>query len=362
MKKLKIIGLMSGTSLDGLDVTLVEFFKKEDKTWGFELIYAKTFEINALLKGKLLNAKKLQAIEMYELDKEFARYSADCVNTFCSENEINKTDIDAVASHGQTIFHQPNKGFTVQIGCGSTIAYLTDIPVINDFRTLDVVAGGQGAPLVPIGDHKLFSAFASSFLNLGGFANISFKQDDLVRAFDICPANLPLNFLVSKLGFSYDDKGNIAKSGKIIPSLLEKLNDLSFYKLPFPKSLGTEWLDSNFMPLLIESEEKIQDLMRTVVEHEAIQIAYILNTYALKSVYITGGGAYNNLLISRINEFYKGEVIIPASSIIEFKEAIVFAFLGALYLTNETNTFASVTGASSDLITGVYHRGKRRII
>jgi anhydro-N-acetylmuramic acid kinase len=359
MKKLKIIGLMSGTSLDGLDVAYVEFFKNEDKSWGFELVCAKTFEINTLLKGKLIHAKNCSALELFELDKEFARFSADCVNEFCRLNALNKDEIDAIASHGQTVFHQPENGFTVQIGCGSTIAFLADIPVINDFRTLDVIAGGQGAPLVPMGDHKLFGAFAASFLNLGGFANISFKYKDLVRAFDICPANLPLNFLVSKLGFSYDDKGNIAKSGKIIPSLLEKFNDLSFYNLPFPKSLGTEWLDSKFMPLIIESMESNEDLLCTIVEHQAIQIAKVLNDYQLNSVYITGGGAYNEFFISRLRYFYTGTIEIPDRNTIEFKEAIVFAFLGALYLVGESNTFASVTGASQDLVTGVYHRGKK---
>ena len=353
--KIEILGLMSGTSLDGLDIAHVSFEFQGDKIH-YELMHARTYKLDDAHLLKLHQVTKMSAEQLLILDKKLGKYFAECVLQFIDNYYLNKSQIDAIASHGQTIFHQPQNGFTHQIACGSSIAFHTGIPVINDFRTLDVIAGGQGAPLVPIGDFELFKEEADSFLNLGGFANISFKKNDSIQAFDIAPANLPSNLLMQPSGLLYDADGAKAKAGEINQHLLSALNELPFYANEAPKSLGTEWLNKEYMPLFNQSIA-LEDLLRTHTEHVAIQIAKILNDEGLPSVYITGGGAKNSFLIERLSHHYRGKCVIPSTEIIDFKEAIVFAFLGARYLRGETTNIPSVTGASEALCTGVYHRG-----
>ena len=354
--KMEILGLMSGTSLDGLDIAHVSFEFQGDKI-DYQLHHTHTFSLDESLLEKLNQATKMSAEQLFILDKELGKYFAECVRQFMDKHHLDKSQIDAIASHGQTIFHQPQNGFTLQIACGSTIAFHTGIPVINDFRTLDVIAGGQGAPLVPIGDFELFSAEAESFLNLGGFANISFKKNNVIQAFDIAPANLPSNILMQQIGELFDRNGEKARLGEINQTLLEALNSLPFYSSKGPKSLGTEWLHQEYMPILNQTDA-LENLLRTHIEHVAIQVAKILNDEGLSSVYITGGGAKNSFFIERLSHYYKGKCIIPSIQIIDFKEALVFAFLGARYLRNETTNVPSVTGATTALCTGVYHRGR----
>ena len=353
--KMEILGLMSGTSLDGLDIAHV-FFEFQDDKIHYELLHARTYKIDDALLLKLHQATKMSAEHLMMLDKELGQYFAECVHLFMNQHQVERSRIVAIASHGQTIFHQPQNGFTLQIACGSTIAFKTGIPVINDFRTLDVIAGGQGAPLVPIGDFELFKDQADSFLNLGGFANISFKKNDSIQAFDISPANLPSNLLMQQIGKLYDNDGQKAKSGELNQELISALNALPFYGNKAPKSLGTEWLNKEYMPLFDQSIA-LEDLLRTHTEHVAIQVAKILNEENLPSVYVTGGGAKNTFLIERLSHHYHGKCVIPSTEIIDFKEAIVFAFLGARYLRGETTNIPSVTGAYEALCTGVFHRG-----
>ena len=353
--KMEILGLMSGTSLDGLDIAHVSFEFQGDKIH-YELKHARTFELQDALLKKLNLATKMSAEQLFILDKELGTFFADCVQQFMKEHQLEKNHIDAIASHGQTIFHQPQNGFTLQIACGSTIAFQTGIPVINDFRSLDVIAGGQGAPLVPIGDFELFTDEADSFLNLGGFANISFRKNNTIQAFDISPANLPSNLFMQQIGKQFDLNGEKAKSGALNQSILDALNSLPFYASKGPKSLGTEWLLQEYMPLLNQTES-LENLLRTHTEHVAIQVARVLNEENLPSVYITGGGAKNAFFIETLAHHYKGKCVIPRKQIIDFKEAIVFAFLGARYLRGESTNVPSVTGASKALCTGVYHRG-----
>jgi anhydro-N-acetylmuramic acid kinase len=354
LKNIEIIGLMSGTSLDGLDIAHVAFdFSAKLPT--FELLHSETLPYSDEILAKLNVAKTFSVPEMLILDKEIGRFYALKVVDFIKKYKIDSKIIAAIASHGQTIFHQPENGFTQQIGCGTTLAFLTGIPVINDFRSLDVIAGGQGAPLVPIGDFLLFSQQADAFLNIGGFVNISFKKGDEITAFDICPGNLPLNKFAETLGLKYDKNGEIAKNGQLDDSLLKKLNNINFYSLAAPKSLGTEWLEKQFFPL-IPKELSPEKKLRTITEHIAIQISEVLNDQQLNSVFLTGGGAHNNFLIECLKQYFSGNVIIPKEVVIDFKEAIVFAFLGARYLRNEETTISSVTGAELSLCTGVYHR------
>ncbi|MES2799208.1 MAG: anhydro-N-acetylmuramic acid kinase [Bacteroidota bacterium] len=354
MKAYEILGLMSGTSLDGLDIAHVRFEKTKDDVIKFTLINSKQYDIPKEILNQLLEINTVSATSIYLLDTEIGKHYANCINNFLQEFKIDRKDIDAIASHGQTIFHQPEKGYTVQIGNGEQIAAMTQIPVINDFRTKDIIFGGQGAPLVPIGDFDLFSDVAESFLNIGGFCNISFKTNNEIVAFDICPGNLPLNKLAQVKGLNYDKNGDLAKTGEINFYLLDLLNDLKFYEKTNPKSLGTEWLEEQFYPCL-KFDKEIENNLRTVVEHIAYQIYSVLKSNAISSVLVSGGGTKNQFLIDRIRHYFKGDVIIPSEDIIDFKEAIIFAYLGVLYLEGKPNNVPSVTGASKSVVGGVLH-------
>jgi len=338
--------------MDGLDIAYCSYKEKENRSWQLTVYQTETIPYPEDILKQLKKSTSYSAIQLLELDKKLGYYFAEQVNTFILENKINKQKIDAIASHGHTIFHQPEKGYTYQIGCGETIAFHTGIKTINDFRQKDVVAGGQGAPLVPIGDKLLFSEESKCFLNLGGFANCCTIKNNNVTAYDISPANLPMNEIVNEIGLAYDVNGKIAKSGKINKEILQELNELTFYQKEAPKSLGTEWLKAEFNPIT-QKIDKIEDRLRTIVEHIAIQIGR--NLIGNPSCYITGGGAKSNFLIERIKHHFKGEIIIPPEQIVDFKEAIIFGFLGVLFLERIPNCLASVTGAKEDAIGGVFH-------
>jgi anhydro-N-acetylmuramic acid kinase len=354
MSRYEIIGLMSGTSLDGLDIAHVSFENTNGECFVHRVLNTSQSALPEELRQDLINIAELSPQNIYILDKKIGKFYAEAVNEFIELKRIDRTKINAIASHGQTIFHQPQNGFTVQIGCGSTIAFHTGIPVVNDFRTKDIIAGGQGAPLVPIGDFELFKDSAEAFLNIGGFSNVSFKENGIIKAFDICPGNLPLNKLVHAKGLSYDKDGEIARSGDINFFLLDLLNSLDYYKNSGPKSLGTEWLEEHFYPLL-KFDKEIENNLRSVVEHIAIQITNILNQFNIQRIMVSGGGAKNTFLIERIDHYFKGTILIPDEETIEYKEAIIFAFLGALYLHKRPNTIPSVTGAERAVIGGTLH-------
>ena len=350
---MEIIGLMSGTSIDGCDIAHVKFetIKEIDS---FKTLHVKTYPYSKELTKKLTNATSLSSFELLQLDKELGNKFSDFVNDFIKTNRIKKNKIAAIASHGHTISHQPQLGISHQIGCGLTISNKTNIPTINDFRKNDVLHGGQGAPLVPIGDFGLFNSYADAFLNIGGFSNISFKKKNEIIAYDVCPGNLPLNKIVSKINLIYDHNGAISKTGKKNTELLKKLNNLNFYKSLEPKSLGTEWLEGKFMPLLDE-ETNVSNCLRTICEHLSDQISLTINKEKIKKILITGGGAKNNFLMDLIKEKSNASIVIPKKEIIDFKEAIIFGYMGYLHLTNRKNCLSTVTGASKDVIGGILY-------
>ena len=350
---LQLLGLMSGTSLDGLDIAQVSFDFSSNQNIDFQIINCKTYALPKRIFEKLSNVFSMSAMAVFELDQELAHFYASCIAQFIAENNIKQTEITAIASHGQTIFHQPNKGYTTQIGCGSTLNFLTKIPVINQFRQLDVSAGGQGAPLVPLGDALLFAPFADGFLNLGGFANISTQQNSSSIAYDIAPANLPMNQWMQQLGRAYDANGELAREGKINEEVLTKVLALDFFSHDGPKSLGTEWLESTYMPCF--ENDSIPNKLRTHLEVLKTLCIRAFEHLGIKSVYVTGGGAFNDYFIELLSAEFKGKLIIPDADIINYKEAIIFAFLGARFLRNETTTLSAVTGATEALRTGVLH-------
>ncbi|MFM7636309.1 MAG: anhydro-N-acetylmuramic acid kinase [Crocinitomicaceae bacterium] len=351
--KLQIIGLMSGTSLDGLDIACCTF-EFTDETVGFEITHAKTVAYPLALENLLRSATLLKSEDLCFLDKQLGLFFAQQVTLFMEDKQLKIEAIDAIASHGHTVFHQPNRGFTLQIGCGATIALKTGIKVINDFRTKDVLMGGQGAPLVPIGDFDLFRDQADGFLNLGGFSNISLKRENSITAYDICPCNLPLNLFSGKMGFSFDEGGKLAKSGVINQKQLEVWDSLTYYNKLAPKSLGTEWLEEYFYAHF-DSSISLPDALRTCVRHIVNQVTKEFNNYNLNRVLVTGGGAKNDFLISQMLSATKTELVIPDKIIVDFKEALIFAYLGALFLQGKPNNVPSVTGARAAVCGGTLH-------
>jgi anhydro-N-acetylmuramic acid kinase len=340
------IGLMSGTSLDGLDICLAAF-EKQDK-WTFQILKAETLPYSENWENRLKNSIHLSAGDLLELHSEYGFYLGEQVKKFIHQHQLE--NISLIASHGHTVFHQPQRKFTLQVGDGRAIKLETGLPVIYDFRSQDVLLKGNGAPLVPIGDELLFSKY-SACLNLGGFSNISLQSDGKRIAFDIAPVNIVLNHLAKKLHKSFDENGELAKKGKIHEALLNELNHLDFYQQSHPKSLGIEWCHQHVFPALENIE--ILDALATFTEHCAQQIAHIINKNNIKDILITGGGAYNTFLIEKIRAKTKSEVIIPEKEIIDYKEALIFAFMGVLKINNEVNVLSSATGSSYDHCSGI---------
>ncbi|WP_426479440.1 anhydro-N-acetylmuramic acid kinase [Chryseobacterium sp. CBSDS_008] len=340
------IGLMSGTSLDGLDICLAEF-EKQDK-WAFQILKSETLSYSEDWENKLRNSIHLSAEDLLELHSEYGFYLGQQVKEFIHKHRVE--GISLIASHGHTVFHQPKRKFTLQIGDGRAIKLETGLPVIYDFRSQDVLLQGNGAPLVPIGDELLFAQY-SACLNLGGFSNISLQSGDKRIAFDIAPVNIVLNHLAQQLHKSFDENGALAEKGTVNESLLNQLNALDFYQHSHPKSLGVEWCNQHIFPVL-ENIEAL-DALATFTEHAAQQICNVINQYSLKDILITGGGAYNTFLIEKIRAKTKAEVIIPEKKIINYKEALIFAFMGVLKMNNEINVLSSATGSSYDHSSGV---------
>ena len=356
------MGLMSGTSLDGVDVALCEFLKTADQEWEYKIVAAKTYPYDSKWRENLSGLLNKDALTYVMMDVKYAKLLANLVNQFCDEYHCSA---DLIASHGHTIFHNPNNGFTSQIGNGATLAALTKKTVVSDFRSMDVALNGQGAPLVPIGDKLLFSSF-NYCINIGGFTNISFDVNNERIAFDICPANIILNHIFKNYSsedlqsLHFDKGGELASRGALNIELFDKLNSLSYYALPYPKSLGREWLEEVFLPVLHNYDIPVADMLHTVTKHIAFQIASILNQNAGGNVLVTGGGAYNHFLISCINQLVKNQIIIiPDNNTIEFKEALIFAFLGLLRYLEEINCLKSVTGASRNSCAGAIYLGNK---
>jgi len=340
------IGLMSGTSLDGLDLVYVKFNNNSYKD--FQIIHADTIPYSEKWKIILQKSIEFSADDLNDLDIKYGKFLAERVNEFIIKYSIK--NIDFISSHGHTVLHQPEKGITLQIGNGQIISKITKQKVVCDFRTQDVKLGGQGAPLVPIGDELLFPEY-DYCINLGGFSNISYREKNKRIAFDICPVNIVMNFYASKLGFQYDKNGDLASQGKINNQLLSKLNELDFYKKQYPKSLGLEWVQNEVYPLIDSMEKNHIHILRTLVEHIAIQISNIVDQNS--SILFTGGGVFNSFLMNRISILSANKVIITSKKIINYKEALIFSLLGLLRIENKNNCLKSVTGANKDHSSGV---------
>lgn len=351
----RVIGLMSGTSLDGLDIACCQF-ELEAGQWHFTLKQAESIDYPEAFRQRLKSSVNLSSVELLSLNNEFGRYTGDLVKAFLDKYSL---EVDFVASHGHTVFHQIDKKLTYQIGAGQELANHTAQRVICDFRTLDVSLGGHGAPLVPIGDELLFTEY-DFCLNLGGISNASFRHEGKRKAFDISPANMLLTHILIPTGLAFDKGGELARTGAIDQKLLERLNALDFYSLPFPKSLGYEWFCEAVIPVIDGSEAGIEDKLCTAIHHIAYQIAEALKPFAVAEARLmaTGGGAKNHFLTETLQHYFGEaiELVIPDESIIDFKEAIVFGLMGVLRARGEVNCLSSVTGALRNSSGGVMYQ------
>jgi anhydro-N-acetylmuramic acid kinase len=341
---------MSGTSLDGVDLAFCIF--DYNKGWTYDLVKADTYPYAQKWQDILANAQELTETNLRDIDLELGLYYAQLIENFINEHQLVP---DFISSHGHTALHRPEQGKTLQIGNGDIMCNELKMPVVNDFRKNDVLLGGQGAPLVPIGDRLLFSDYHAC-LNLGGFSNISYERGIHRIAFDICPVNMALNDIARIMGKDYDTDGEMGRTGDIHERLLTQLNSLSYYEQTGPRSLGREWYLKDFKKKLEAKRISPIDLMATVVEHIAIQVSRVVNKLEGKEVLITGGGAFNSFLIERLAHYCDKDLQIPEDNVINYKEAIVFGLLGVLRMRNEVNVLSSVTGASKDHCSGIIHK------
>lgn len=361
----RTIGIMSGSSLDGLDIAFVEFQENAGK-WTYEIKEAICDPYDSGWTDRLKNANSLSAKDYHLLHAEYGHYIGQRINEFINKFQLH-FQIGLIASHGHTTFHIPEKKMTAQLGDGSAIAAETQLPVVTDLRALDISLGGQGAPIVPIGEKMLMGDY-DYFLNIGGIANISVNSDPYI-AFDICPANRVLNMLANDLGKPYDEDGNAAASGKVYQDLLDQLNQFEYYKKPYPKSLANDFGTDVLYPMIAKAGLKTQDALRTYVEHIVIQVEHSVTNLISDSklptpgsrLLVTGGGTFNKFLVNRISEQLRQhgiEVVIPDTQLVNFKEALIMAFIGVLRWRQEYNVLSSVTGAARNSIGGALWTGQ----
>ena len=359
---------MSGSSIDGLDMAYVEF-RKEQNRWQYDLLVGETVEYSEKWLQTLQNIRSFSSDELKTLHVRFGTLMGEQVRQFIKKHHLKP---DLIASHGHTVFHNPAKGYTFQLGDGQAIANTTRLTTVADFRIKDITLGGQGAPLVPIGDELLFDEYKAC-INLGGIANISFKHNQQRVAFDVCPANQLLNFLSNKKGFDYDKDGNLASRGVLMEPLYQKLSEDPFYLKPFPKSLSNEYIAEHFIPIIDAASGTVEDKLHTVILHIADQLHKAItflqkrdDIYSAPVVHrelrtikgellVTGGGARNRFLISELDDLTTYRITVPSPLLIDYKEALVFALMGVLKINGEINCLASATGASKDSSGGVIH-------
>jgi len=348
-KPFEILGIMSGTSLDGVDLAHCTFTGTKGKI-SYELKACTTIPYPAEWIEILKNLPDATALEYAAAHVRYGKYLGEQARKFLDDTGLRA---EYIASHGHTIFHQPAGGFTGQIGDGAALAAAAGVKVICDFRSSDVAHGGQGAPLVPAGDAILFGGY-SHCLNIGGFANISFESPTGRLAYDVCPANFVLNHFARLLGKDFDANGELAASGKVIPGLLEQLNSLTYYHQMPPKSLGREWVEKDFLPVIPASAD-LPDVLRTLTEHIAFQVGRSADATSKGSMLVTGGGAFNRFLMERLRIYSPVPVTVPDRRTVEFKEALIFAFLGLLRVLEQPNCLASVTGADKNVCGGAVY-------
>ena len=357
----RAIGVMSGSSMDGLDIAFIELTETGGK-WSYEILAASCLAYDSQWIQKLTAAQQMSAMEYFFLHAEYGKYIGTKINDFIETNDLQHR-VNLVCSHGHTVFHFPAQKFTAQLGDGAAIAAQIKLPVVSDLRSIDIAFGGQGAPIVPIGEKLLFGEY-TYLLNLGGIANITINSVGSYKAFDICAANKILNSLVSLAGLPYDDEGKLAKKGTINDAVLQQLNGLDYYQLPSPKALDNSFGSNYVLPIIEGAKLSMEDALATYVEHIVQQIKAAILSHSTPvenaKILVTGGGAFNTFLIERLSAVLLPELLtveVPDATLIQFKEALIMALIGVLRWREEINVFASVTGASQNNIGGALWLG-----
>ncbi len=350
---------MSGSSLDGLDLAYTEFHETGGR-WSYTIEAAACIPYSAEWRQRLLNAPALSAADYLVLHADYGHYLGEQVNQFILEYGL-QHKVQLVASHGHTVFHEPARRMTAQLGDGAALAAVTGLTVVSDLRAMDVALGGQGAPIVPIGERLLFPGYAC-FLNLGGIANIAFHQGDDCAAWDVCPANRVLNLLAATVGKAYDEGGKLAATGKVHPALLTKLNDQEYYRAGYPKSLDNRFGTDVLYPMIREAGLSAADALCTYAEHISMQVARAarLQPAASGPLLVTGGGAFNDFLLERIRHHLAPAGLIPQVPdvrTVQYKEALIMALMGILRWREAANVLPSVTGARRAAISGAVWMG-----
>ena len=361
----RTIGIMSGSSLDGLDIAYVELEEIGGK-WTYSVLATECIPYDEYWQNQLFNAIRLNGKDLATLDMKYGAFIGEQVNTFMEKHELDYK-VALIASHGHTVFHEPGVS-TVQIGHGAAIAAATQLPVVSDLRSMDVALGGQGAPIVPMGENILFPGF-KYFLNIGGIANISYHDEVVHDAFDVCPANRVLNMLSAQAGKAFDEGGSIAASGNVHQELLRELNGLHYYREVYPKSLSNDFGTDIVFPIVQSYGLSTEDALATYVEHIAVQVADAIRMLCFErtlglsgdNMLITGGGALNTYLVSKISDQlapFSIDVTVPDENTVKYKEALIMALLGVLRWREEDTVMASVTGAKRNSIGGALWLGK----
>ncbi|MEM9850303.1 MAG: anhydro-N-acetylmuramic acid kinase [Bacteroidota bacterium] len=368
----RILGLMSGSALDGLDLAYCRFelaANRDFELLNWEIEQATTLPYSESWQNRLAQLIHADARSFAETHVHYARYVGQLVNQFLADYQL---DPDYIASHGHTIFHFPDLFYTTQIGEGAALAATTGYPVICDFRTQDVAQGGQGAPIASIADKYFFGQY-DFCLNLGGIANLTAKVDKKYVAFDISGANQILNALAAEIGLAYDDKGELAAQGNLIPTLFKASNQLDFLTADYPKTLDNQWVKTQLLPIFKNPSYALKDRLHTAVQHIAYQIAAavkkVVEQEAMrKSSYhflATGGGAYNNFLMTSMQRAFAQHtpvhIHVPSDTIISFKEAAMIALMGVMRIENVPNCMSNVTGAKFDTINGAIYQGWKKL-
>jgi anhydro-N-acetylmuramic acid kinase len=353
MRTYNVVGVMSGTSMDGLDIAHCSLTLSDEGKWGYIINAAKTIDYDEVWRLRLSKLRNQSALVTFKTDRYFGEYIGREVKAFLRENNL---EADLISSHGHTIFHQPENNLSFQVGSGSAISGVTGIPAVTNFRAMDVVKNGEGAPISGIADRLLFKEF-DMCLNLGGFANISGLHDGEPVAYDVCPCNILLNRVAREFGQEYDKDGEIAEQGSIDYDLLSDLNSIEYYAAPYPKSLGREWINKNFWYRVRNSDAENKDRMKTLVDHIGVQIGNNIEGLAEKDpttlrVLTTGGGAFNKALIGHIQSHTDAQIIVPEDLVVHYKEALAFALMGILRVLNQSTIIAAYTGADEDSVAG----------
>ncbi len=366
MHRYQVLGLMSGSSLDGVDLAFCHF-DWEQGLVDWKIIQAETLPFNEQWQARLQHLPQASALDFAKTNTYFGHYLAQLVMTFLEKHNL---EPDFIASHGHTIFHDPEKRYTIQIGDGGAMAALTGYPVINQFRTQDIAIDGEGAPLAPIADRYLLPGY-DFYLNLGGIANISAAVGDRYLAFDLSGANQILNALAQLADQPFDQGGQLAAQGQLLQPLFDQLNQHPFFEQPYPKSLDNQWTVQHFVQPFLAYEGTVVDRLCTAVHHIAYQVSQAIQQLVETEQFqqpsyrmiVTGGGAYNHFLLDQIQKYCPEiEIVVPESMIIDFKEAALMSLMGVLRLEQHPNTISSVTGARQDTVSGAIYQGWRKQI